>query len=104
MGNLFQELKRRKVFRVAAVYAVVAWLLIEVASTILPTFEAPDWVNQTITFLFILGFPVAVVLAWAYEITPQGIQPEAGIQPVSTATNSTDRKLIYATFVLSQTL
>jgi hypothetical protein len=77
MGNLFQELKRRKVFKVAAVYAVVAWLLIQVASTILPTFEAPDWVNQTITLLFILGFPVAVVLAWAYEVTPEGVKPES---------------------------
>ena len=52
MGNLFQELKRRKVFRVAAVYAVVAWLLIEVTSTILPTFDTPAWVNQSVTLLF----------------------------------------------------
>jgi len=71
MGNLFQELKRRKVFRVAAVYAVVAWLLIQVSSTILPTFNAPGWVNQTIILVFFLGFPVALLLAWAYEITPE---------------------------------
>ncbi len=69
MGNLFQELKRRKVFRVAAVYAVVAWLLIEVTSTILPTFDTPEWVNQTITLLLILGFPIALILSWAYEVT-----------------------------------
>jgi hypothetical protein len=63
MGKLFDELKRRKVFRVAAVYVVVAWLLIQVADTVLPTFGAPVWVNQTLIFLFIIGFPVAVILA-----------------------------------------
>ena len=51
MGNLFQELKRRKVFRVAAVYAIVAWLLIQIAGEVLPTFNAPEWVNQTIIFV-----------------------------------------------------
>ena len=68
MGKLFEELKRRKVFRVAAVYAVVAWLLIEVTSTILPTFEAPTWVNQTLIFIFILGFPLAIILAFVSVI------------------------------------
>ena len=70
MGNLFQEIKRRKVFRVAAVYAVVAWLLIEVTSTILPTFDAPTWVNQSVTLLLILGFPIALILSWAFDLTP----------------------------------
>ncbi|NKB32868.1 MAG: hypothetical protein GKR91_07195 [Pseudomonadales bacterium] len=88
MGSLLEELKRRKVFRVAAVYAVVAWLLIEVADVVLPTFGAPDWVAQTIIFLFVLGFPLAMVLAWAYDITPGGIKPESVEQtaPSSAAT------------------
>ena len=74
MGKLFKELKRRKVFRVAAVYAVVAWVLIQVSDVVLPTFEAPVWVNQTIIFLFILGFIPTLIAAWAYEITPEGVK------------------------------
>ena len=70
MGKLFEELKRRKVFRIAGVYAVVAWVLIQVTDVVLPTFGAPEWVNQTIIFLFILFFPVVVMLAWIYDVTP----------------------------------
>ena len=100
MGNLFQELKRRKVFRVAAVYAVVAWLLIEVTSTILPTFDAPQWVNQTIILVLVLGFPLALVLAWAFEMTPEGIKTDAAAQPTQPSIQSTDQKLTYAIFAL----
>ncbi len=78
MGNLFQELKRRKVFRVAAVYAIVAWLLIQIAGEVLPTFGAPVWINQTIIFLFILGFFPTLIAAWAYEISPDGIRLDVG--------------------------
>ena len=102
MGKLFEELKRRKVFRVAVVYALVAWVLIQIADVVLPTFEAPTWVNQTLIFLFIIGFPLALILAWAYEIGPEGVRPDPGAQ-VSLATQSTpntDHKLIYATFAL----
>ena len=83
MGDLFQELKRRKVFRVAAAYVVIAWLLIQVTSTVLPTFNAPDWVNQSIILLFVIGFPVTIFLAWAYELSPDGIKSEADVQSVS---------------------
>ena len=96
MGNLFQEFKRRKVFRVAAVYAIVAWLIIQVAGEILPTFDAPQWVNQTLVLFLILGFPLALVLAWALEMTPEGIKADAVAQPLQTTVQSTDRKLIYA--------
>lgn len=81
MVNLFKELKRRKVFRVTAAYAVVAWVLIEIATVILPTFEAPQWVTQSIVLILILGFPVALVLAWAYEMTPGGIRADKGAVP-----------------------
>ena len=100
MGKLFEELKRRKVFRVAAVYAVVAWLLIQVTDVVLPTFGAPDWVRQTIIFLFILGFPVAVVLSWAYEVTPDGILADSPNQASQVAAPPRDQKLIYAIFAL----
>ena len=79
MGNLLQELRRRKVFRVAAVYAIVAWLIIQVAGEILPTFDAPQWVNQTLVLFLALGFPLALVLAWAFEMTPEGITSDAAV-------------------------
>jgi Tol biopolymer transport system component len=106
MPKLYEELKRRKVFRVAAVYAVVAWVLIQVTDVVLPTFGAPGWVNQTIIFLFILGFLPTLIAAWAYEVTPDGVRADAGgqlnqiVSSNSSNTNSTDRKLIYAIFVL----
>lgn len=74
MGKLLDELKRRKVFRVAAVYSVVSWLVIQVAGEVLPTFNAPQWINQSIILLLLLGLPVALVLAWAFELTSQGIR------------------------------
>jgi len=80
MPNFFKELRQRKVFTVAAAYIVVAWLLLQVASTIFPIFDAPGWVLKVVTILLALGFPVALLLAWAYELTPGGIvkDPAAG--------------------------
>jgi TolB-like protein/Flp pilus assembly protein TadD len=73
-ATFFTELKRRKVYRVAVAYAIVAWLLIQAASILFPTFEAPPWVMKVFVTAVILGFPVALVLAWAFEMTPQGIR------------------------------
>jgi eukaryotic-like serine/threonine-protein kinase len=72
--SLLAELKRRNVFRVAITYGVVAWLLIQVIVAVLPQFDAPRWIVQTLIFLLVLGFPVALILAWAYQITPEGIR------------------------------
>jgi TolB-like protein len=96
VANLFTELKRRNVFRVGAAYAIVAWLLVEVASVVLPTFEAPDWVMKVFTFLLILGFPVALIFAWAFELTPEGIKREAAVAPDESITHVTGRKLDFA--------
>src|SRR5262249_2567619 len=68
--NFFTELKRRNVYKVAVAYAVVAWLVIQVASIVLPTFHAPEWTLQVIIALVVIGFPVALVCSWAFEITP----------------------------------
>ena len=73
---LIAELKRRNVFRVGVAYAIVAWLLVEVASVVLPTFAAPEWVMKVFTFLVMLGFPLALILAWAFELTPEGLKRE----------------------------
>ena len=72
--NFFAELKRRNVYKVAVAYAVVGWLIIQVSSTVLPTFHAPEWVVQTLVVLVALGFPIALVIAWAFELTPEGIK------------------------------
>ncbi len=72
--NFFSELKRRNVYKVAVAYAVVGWLVIQVGSTVLPMFHAPEWVPQTVVVLVLLGFPVALVIAWAFEMTPEGMK------------------------------
>ena len=77
--SLFTELQRRNVLRVAAAYLVVGWLLTEVLTTILPTLGAPGWVAKAVILSFAFGFIPAVVLSWAYELTPEGIRKEADI-------------------------
>ena len=72
--TLFAELKRRNVYKVAVTYAVVGWLVIQISSTVLPTFHAPEWVLQTLMVLVALGFPIALIIAWAFELTPQGLK------------------------------
>ena len=87
------ELQRRNVFKVGAAYAVMSWVLIQISDVVLPTFSAPEWVPQTITFLLILGFPVAVILAWAYEVTPEGIVKTQNVPLEKSITMFTGRKL-----------
>src|SRR6266566_3273465 len=72
--NFLAELKRRNVYKVAVAYAVVGWLVIQVSSTVLPAFHAPEWVVQTLVVLVALGFPIALVLGWAFELTPEGLK------------------------------
>jgi len=84
--SLIAELKRRNVFRVGVAYAIVAWLLIEVASVLLPTFDAPAWVMKAFSTLVILGFPLAVILAWAFELTPEGIKREKTVDRAESIT------------------
>src|SRR5207244_1675327 len=67
-------LKRGNVYKVAVAYAIVGWLVVQISSTVLPTFHAPEWVVQTLVVLVALGFPIAVVIAWAFELTPEGLK------------------------------
>ncbi|HYJ04421.1 MAG TPA: tetratricopeptide repeat protein [Chthoniobacterales bacterium] len=76
-GSFFTELKRRNVYKVAVAYAVVAWLLLQLASILFPTFEAPAWVMKVFIALVAAGFPIALILAWAFDLTPEGIQRAA---------------------------
>ena len=80
-ATFLTELKRRKVYRVAVASAIVAWLLIQAASILFPTFEAPLWVMKVFVTAVILGFPVALILAWAFELTPQGIRRSEEVAP-----------------------
>src|SRR6185312_7569999 len=76
-GGFFEELKRRHVWRVAIAYAVVAWLLVQVATQVFPFFNIPDWTVRLVVILIAIGFPIAVIFAWVYELTPEGIRRTA---------------------------
>ena len=72
--NFFAELKRRNVYKVAVAYAVVGWLLVQVTTQVFPIFEIPNWALRLIVLAIIVGFPIALVMAWAFELTPEGIK------------------------------
>jgi Tol biopolymer transport system component len=80
--SFLAEVKRRKVFQVAAMYAVVAWLLIQVITSVETPLNLPDWVDTFVITLLIVGFPIALVFAWAFDVTPQGIKPADEVEPV----------------------
>jgi TolB-like protein len=91
IGDFFAELKRRRVYTVAAAYVVTAWLLIQVATQVFPFFNIPSWIVRLIVLLAIIGFPIAVVCSWAFEITPEGIKLEGDVD--RRITRKTGRKL-----------
>jgi TolB-like protein len=79
--SFFVELKRRHVYRVAIAYAVVAWLLIQIATQVFPFFEVPNWVVRLVVLVTVLGFPIALIIAWAFEMTPEGLKRTDNIAP-----------------------
>ncbi|TMP91368.1 MAG: hypothetical protein E6L06_05375, partial [Verrucomicrobia bacterium] len=91
-ATFLTELKRRKVYRVAVAYAIVAWLLIQAASILFPTFEAPPWVMKVFVTAVILGFPVALILAWAFELTPEGLRRSEEVAPRESKTRKPGSK------------
>src|ERR1700692_2389594 len=72
--SFFSELKRRNVYKVAVAYAVVGWLLVQVATQVFPFFEIPNWAVRLVVLAIVIGFPVALVIAWAFELTPEGLK------------------------------
>jgi TolB-like protein/Tfp pilus assembly protein PilF len=100
-GNFFAELKRRNVYKVAVAYAVVSWLLIQIATQVFPFFEVPNWAIRVVVLLLVLGFPVALVLSWAFEITPEGIKLESGLLPNERRTPRTGRRMIGVTVAIA---
>ena len=91
--SLFAELKRRNVIRMAGLYLVGAWLLTQVASTVLPMFEAPAWLPRSIVTLLAIGFIPALVFAWVFELTPDGLKRDARIPPGESIAPQTARKM-----------
>jgi len=98
--SFFNELKRRNVFKVAAAYIIVAWLLMQVADVVLNNIEAPSWVFQVIMLLLGLGFPIAVIFAWAFEMTPEGLKKEKEVDRSQSITQVTGQKLNYTIMAL----
>src|SRR5438270_9339820 len=74
IDSFFGELKRRNVYKVAVAYAIVGWLLVQVATQVFPFLEIPNWVVRLIIAIVVIGFPIALVIAWAFEATPEGIK------------------------------
>src|SRR5437660_4167575 len=103
MGNndFFAELRRRNVYKVAVAYVVVGWLLIQAASIFLPAFNAPQWAMQIVILIVVVGFPIALVFSWAFEITPEGIKRESEVQADESITHHTGRKIVALTIVLA---
>lgn len=75
------ELKRRNVIRMAGLYLVAAWLVTQVAGTVLPMFEAPAWLPRTVVIVLAIGFIPALVFAWIFELTPEGLKRDDGVDP-----------------------
>ena len=91
--GLVSELRRRSVFRVAIAYVIIAWLILQVGDTLAPALRLAEWVNTVLAFFLILGFPIALVFAWAFEITPQGLKKEKDVNRSQSIAQSTGRKL-----------
>src|SRR5205809_2512603 len=72
--NFFAELKRRNVYKVAVAYAVVGWLVVQIATQVFPFLEIPNWIVRLVILLVAIGFPIALVIAWAFELTPEGLK------------------------------
>jgi len=90
---LLAELKRRNVYKVAMAYAVVAWLLMQIASQIFPFFDIPGWGVRLVVLILIIGFPIALILAWAFELTPEGIKRTEDVDLSKSIRRKTGRKL-----------
>ena len=93
MSGLFEELKRRNVFKVGTAYVVLAWLLAQVTDIFLEPFGAPEWVIKTILLLLLIGFPLALLFAWAFELTPEGLKKEKDVDRSQSITHETGQKL-----------
>jgi len=91
--SFFSELKRRNVIRMVGLYLVGAWLVVQVAGTVLPMFGAAEWLPRTIVVLLAIGFVPAVIFSWVFELTPQGLKREDDVAPEQSITPQTGRRM-----------
>jgi hypothetical protein len=96
MDKFFKELRRRNVVRVAGVYAVAGWVLVQVATTLEDSMNLPAWFDGLVVALLLIGLPVALILAWAFELTPDGVVRTEDVPEGQSVTVETGRKLDYA--------
>src|SRR5881398_2121784 len=93
LRKFFAELKRRNVYKVAIAYAVVAWLLMQIATQVFPFLEIPNWAIRLVIMLIVIGFPIALVIAWAFELTPEGLKRTEDVDVSKSIKRKTSRKL-----------
>jgi TolB-like protein len=93
--SFIKELKRRNVFRIGIAYAIVSWLILQLTDVLMPLLNLPEWVGRLVFLLLVIGFPVALIFAWAFELTPEGLKREKDIGRSESITHTTGRKLDY---------
>src|SRR5438067_96274 len=93
IDNFLTELKRRNVIRFAGLYLVGSWLLVQVASTVLPMFGAPEWLPRSIVILLAIGFVPALIFSWVFELTPQGLKRDEDVPPEESIAPQTGRRM-----------
>jgi len=98
--SFFNELKRRNVFKVAAAYIIVSWLLLQISDTLVPALHLPEWFHSGVAFLLIIGFPIALVFAWAFDMTPDGLKKEKDNNDSQPRASIPGRTLNYTIIVL----
>lgn len=91
--NLISELKRRNVFRVATAYAIAGWLIIQVSTSVFPAFDFPEWTTQFVIILVGIGFPIVLIIAWAFELTPEGLKKSEEVEIDESITPKTGKKI-----------
>ncbi len=94
--TLFNELKRRNVFKAVVAYIITAWLVLQIADVVLNNIEAPGWIFQVLMLFLGLGLPLVIVFAWAFEMTPEGLKRESEVDRSQSITAQTGRKLDYS--------
>jgi TolB-like protein/Tfp pilus assembly protein PilF len=97
--NFFAELQRRNVYKVAVAYAVVAWLLIQIATQVFPFFEIPNWAIRLVVLAIVIGFPIALVIAWAFELTPEGLKRTEDVDLAASAHKPRNRTWIFVVII-----
>jgi len=99
LSSFFAELKRRNVYKVAVAYAIVGWLLVQVATQVFPFFEIPNWAVRLIVLAIVIGFPIALVIAWAFELTPEGLKRTEDVDLTRSARQPAKRTWIFVVII-----